>query len=54
MDMIIVGEKCEKCKNCTLDESNKAKIMVYCGVHEKWYIYGSCIQCDDFVKIERN
>ena len=48
MSMIIAGEQCEKCRYCELDESNKAKIIVYCGVKEKQYIYGTCIQCEDF------
>ena len=51
--MIIAGEKCEKCKFGTLDESNRAKIMVYCANKEKWYIYGACIPCEDFLKDDR-
>lgn len=50
--MIIVGRDCEDCTKSTFDESNKAKIMVYCTAREKWYIYGSCIPCEDKVKIK--
>ena len=49
--MIIVGRDCEDCGKATFDESNKAKIMVYCASRDKWYIYGSCIPCEDKVKI---
>ena len=52
MNMVIAGEKCEKCKFGTLDETNPAKIMVYCSVKEKKYIYGACIPCEDFLKNE--
>lgn len=37
---------CEKCKFCTLDESNSAKIMVYCSIDDKWRIYGSFLNCE--------
>ncbi len=48
--MIIAGDKCEKCKYGTLDETNRAKIMVYCALKERQYIYGECIRCEDFLK----
>ena len=37
---------CEGCKYCTLDESNKAKIMVTCDFDGKTRIYGQYIDCD--------
>lgn len=52
--MIIAGKDCEDCECATLDESNKAKIMVYCRTKDKWYIYGTCIPCDDKVKKKDN
>jgi len=52
--MIIVGRDCEDCTKSVFDESNKAKIMVYCNDKEKWYIYGSCIPCDGKVKIKND
>lgn len=53
MDMILTSE-CEQCLRSTLDESNKAKIMVYCNVKEKWYIYGQCIPCEFKEKKKNN
>lgn len=44
---MINSSECEFCKYGTLDETNKAKIMVYCAVKDKRYIYGQCIPCDD-------
>lgn len=45
--MIIVGKDCENCIHATFDETNKAKIMVYCNIRERWYIYGMCIDCNN-------
>ena len=48
--IIIAGKDCEDCECAILDESNKAKIMVYCEVRNRWYIFGACISCDDRIK----
>lgn len=45
MEMILTSE-CEQCLHSELDETNKSKIMVYCRLKDKWYIYGQCIPCD--------
>ena len=45
MKMIITSE-CEHCKYGVIDDSNKAKIVVYCNYKEKEYLYGQCIPCD--------
>lgn len=37
---------CETCKFCTLDESNRAKIMVYCSIDDHYRIYGSFLECE--------
>ena len=37
---------CENCRYCTLDESNKAKIMVTCDFDGKTRIYGQYVDCD--------
>lgn len=50
--MIIVGNDCEKCKYCTIEEESKARVYVYCEAREKKYIYGQCIPCDDREEIE--
>ena len=52
--MIICGKDCEDCSRATFDESNKAKIMVYCSARDKWYIYGQCISCNDKRKIDND
>ena len=44
--MIIAGKHCEDCIHGTLDESNPAKIMAYCDIRERWFIYGTSIQCE--------
>lgn len=50
--MINIDEStCEQCKYGTVDESDKSKVMVYCAIKEKWYIYGKCIACDGPTKI---
>ena len=46
MQMINTSE-CEFCKHGTLDESNKAKIIVECAIKNKKYIYGQCIPCEN-------
>lgn len=50
---MINSSECEFCKYGTLDETNKAKIMVYCAVKDKRYIYGQCIPCDDKLSISK-
>lgn len=37
---------CETCKFCTLDESDCAKIMVYCSIDDRYRIYGSFLECE--------
>ena len=54
MGMIIAGKDCENCAKSVLDETNKAKIMVYCTVRDKWYIYGMSIPCEDKVKVTKD
>ena len=38
--------QCSGCKYCTMDESNKAKIMVTCDFDGKTRIYGQHIECE--------
>lgn len=47
MEMIITSQ-CETCTHGTLDETNKARIKVYCEVKDKTYCYGQCIPCDHY------
>lgn len=46
MQMILTSE-CEKCKYGTVDNSDRAKVKVYCSYKEKFYYYGQCIPCDN-------
>lgn len=45
MKMINTSE-CEECIQGVIDETNKAKITVYCRAKDKTYIYGQCIPCE--------
>ena len=44
--MIIVGPECEDCLHSEFDETNPAKVMIYCRIKDKWYIYGKCVPCE--------
>ena len=37
---------CSGCKYCSMDMSNKAKIMVTCDFDGKTRIYGQYVDCD--------
>ena len=43
---------CEGCKFCTMDDSNKAKIMMYCELDEKNRIYGAYVDCERKEEVE--
>ena len=47
MEMIITSQ-CESCTYGTIDDTNKARIKVYCEVKDKTYCYGQCIPCDNY------
>ena len=38
--------ECENCRYCSLNENNKAKILVTCDFDEKTRIYGQHVDCD--------
>lgn len=44
-DMIITSE-CEQCIHSVIDETDKAKVTVYCKVKDKIYYWGQCIPCE--------
>lgn len=46
MKMINTSE-CEKCRFGSVDDSDKARVKVFCSKKEKSYYYGQCIPCDD-------
>lgn len=43
---------CEGCKFCIMDDSNKAKIMMYCELDEKNRIYGAYVDCERKEEVE--
>lgn len=45
MKMINTSE-CEECRFGTVDDSNKARVVVYCNYKNKKYYYGQCIPCE--------
>ena len=45
MQMIITS-KCERCVHSKIDDSNKAKVTVYCKLKDKVYYWGQCVPCD--------
>lgn len=49
---MILTSECENCKYGTVDDSNKAKVKVYCSIKEKSYYYGQCIPCDNKTSIK--
>lgn len=60
MKMINTSE-CEECIHGTLDESDKTKIIIECGIKNKKYLYGQyvpcenkCVQNKDRVKQDKN
>lgn len=45
MTMINTSE-CEHCLHSILNEEDKSKILIYCKIKDKTYIYGQCIPCN--------
>ena len=50
MGMIVVGEECKDCIQSTIDDTDKSKILVYCGAKDKTYYYGQYIPCELKIK----
>lgn len=46
MRMILTSE-CELCEYGAIDESDKARIKVKCGLRGKVYHYGQRVPCED-------
>lgn len=49
MKMILTSE-CEECDYGIVDDSNRAKIKVFCKDKDKEYYYGQCIPCENKTK----
>ena len=44
----ICTSECVHCKYGTLNNSNKAKVKIYCNIRNKEYYYGQIMPCDDY------
>lgn len=42
---MITSDKCEGCAQCTIDDKNKARILVKCAITGKEYVYGQKLVC---------
>ena len=49
---MIITSECENCEYGTIDESDKAKIIVHCEYKGKNYYYGQCVPCENKRKKE--
>ncbi len=47
MGVIIAGVDCDDCIYSTIDDTDKARIKVYCDARDKQYWWGQSIQCED-------
>lgn len=47
---MIITSECEFCLYGTVDDTDKAKVKVYCSYKDKTYYYGQCIPCDNKTK----
>lgn len=50
---MINASKCEECEYGSTDDSNRARITIYCSKKNKKYFYGQYIPCDDFNKKQK-
>lgn len=46
MAYMIITSECEECGNSIINDSNKARITIYCKAKNKTYYWGQCIPCD--------
>ena len=50
MSDVIITDICETCQYGTVDDSDKARVKVWCSYKEKEYFFGACIPCDNYTK----
>jgi len=43
---LIKTSECRKCTHSTIDDTNKAKVIVRCDASGKEYIYGQYVECE--------
>ena len=53
MGNMIITSECEFCQYGTIDDSDKARVMVHCDYRNKTYFYGQCVPCEDMKKKEK-
>ena len=50
MNDVILTSQCEYCRYGTVDDSDKARVKVYCSYKDKTYYFGQCVPCDNYTK----
>ena len=50
MSDVILTSQCEFCRYGSVDDSNKARVKVFCSYKEKEYFFGQCVPCDNYSK----
>ena len=43
---LIKTSECVKCTYSTIDDTNKAKVIIHCKAKGKEFIYGQYVECD--------
>lgn len=43
---LIKTSECRKCAHSTIDDTNKAKVIIRCKAKGKEFIYGQYVECD--------
>lgn len=46
-NVIIAGKQCESCLYGSIDDANKARIVVNCSLKNRKYTWGQCVPCND-------
>ena len=54
MSNVIITSECEFCQYGTIDDTDKARVMVHCDYRDKEYYFGQCVPCDDMKKKEKD
>ena len=46
MANMIITSECEQCIHSTINDKDKSRVKIYCGVKDKTYYWGQCIPCE--------
>lgn len=49
-ERMILTSECENCKYSSIDDSNKARVKIYCSEKEKTYYWGQYVPCENINK----